>query len=39
MDAGKGIAFLGTEGPPEGAASVMLAMRSVLFEVDRKWNP
>jgi hypothetical protein len=39
MDAGKGIAFLGTEGPPEGAASVTLAMRSVLFGDDRKWKP
>ena len=39
MDAGKGVAFLGTEGPPEGAASVTLVLRSVLFEGDRKWNP
>jgi len=38
-DAGKGFAFLHTEGPPEGAASVTLELRWVLFEDDREWQP
>jgi hypothetical protein len=38
-DPGKGFAFLHTEGPPEGAASVTLELRWVLFEDDREWQP
>ncbi|QTN31486.1 hypothetical protein HZ994_03795 [Akkermansiaceae bacterium] len=39
MAAGKGAAFFGSAAPPEGTASVVLALRSVAFDDDSKWKP